>query len=94
VSSPWGLHFCPLDADCRQVPGGAPWRLYLLTPWGTLIVAFKWSSRTQLWLPWKTRVPWARAEDGTVRSGFSPDGRSNYSRWWSPVVWHPKDREL
>lgn len=71
----WGLHFCPLDRDCRRF--GPSSRLYVHTPWGSLIIAFTWASRTQLWLPWKTRNPWV------------PEGKAYYSRWFSPIVWHP-----
>lgn len=73
--SAWGLHFCPLDRDCREF--GAPCRLYVHLPWGSLIIGFTLRAWTQVWLPWKTRVDWGA-------------GRSNYSRWWSPVVWHPR----
>jgi hypothetical protein len=66
--SSWGAHACFLDMHCRQY--GAPNRLYLFTPWGSLIVG----ERTQLWLPWKTE-------------GLR--GRSNFTRWWSPIAWHP-----
>jgi len=72
----WGLHFCPWDPDCRQFTSAR--RLYIHTPWGSLIIAFTGGSMTQLWLPWKTRNPGAS------------DGKSNYSRWWSPIVWHPR----
>lgn len=41
----FGVHFCPLDADCRKY--GAPKRLHVFTPWGTLIAG----ERTQAWLP-------------------------------------------
>jgi hypothetical protein len=43
-----------------------------------LIVGFTPRSWTQLWLPWKTRA--------TGASG----GKSNFSRWWSPIAWHPR----
>lgn len=71
----WGLHLCQLDRHCRQF--GAPPRIYLHTPWGSLILAYAPSGMSQLWLPWKTNVPW-------------DSGRSNHSRWWSPIAWHPR----
>jgi hypothetical protein len=70
----WSVHFCPLDPDCCIA--GTPWRLTLNTPWGDLLVAFRWGDRFQLWLPWKTR--------GLL------GGRSNYSRWFTPIAWHPR----
>lgn len=72
----WGVHFCPFDRDCRRLHG--LWRLYVHTPRGSLIVGFTPRSWTQLWLPWKTRA--------TGASG----GKSNFSRWWSPIAWHPR----
>jgi hypothetical protein len=51
-------------------------------------------ARTQLWLPWKTRVPWAdKVNAKALERGDLmpiPGGVSHYSRWWSPIVWHPK----
>ncbi len=67
----WAAHLCPLDRECRTI--GVARRPYLHTPWGSLIIG----RRAQLWLPWKTTVPWG-------------DGRSHYSRWFSPIVWHPR----
>jgi hypothetical protein len=75
----WGIHACFLDRECRDV--GAPNRVYVHTPWGSLIVG----ERTQLWLPWRTTAPWASKLPAALS-----DGKSNYSRWWSPIVWHPR----
>lgn len=37
----WSIHICALDRECRRViPGGAPWRLEIHTPWRHLGVAF------------------------------------------------------
>lgn len=76
--SKWGLHVCFLDRHCVKYAGRC-WRVHVFTPAGTLIVALRWQDRTQLWLPWKT---------------YDPDmGKAlNYTRWWSPIVWHPRDR--
>lgn len=75
----WGLHVCQLDYFDRV--SGAPHRVHVLTPWGQLIIATRRGDGTQLWLPWKTTTRWG----GVVR-------RSNYSRFVSPIVWHPRDR--
>jgi hypothetical protein len=37
-SAGWALHFCPLDPDCRQFASAR--RLYIHTPWGSLMIAF------------------------------------------------------
>lgn len=73
----WSFHACPLDRDCREID--APWRLHFGTPWGVLYVALRRGDGVQLWLPWKTR-------------GWNGE-KSNYSRWWSPIAWHPRRRE-
>lgn len=76
VNGQWSLHACPLDHVCRRA--GAPWRLYVGTPWGALVVALRPGDGVQLWLPWKTTGPFGE--------------KSNYSRWWSPVAWQPARR--
>lgn len=73
--SDWGVHACFLDKHCIKY-GGRCWRIHLYTPAGQLIIALRWQDGAQLWLPWKTR-----SYDGKMR---------NYSRWWSPIVWHPR----
>jgi hypothetical protein len=47
----WGYHNCTTAPDCRLE--GAPPRLYLHTPWGSLVVALGRLGTTQLWLPWR-----------------------------------------
>ena len=72
----WSLHACLLDRECRRVD--APPRLYVNTPRGSLVVALWRGGSSQLWLPWKTR-DW----HGQM---------ANWSRWWSPIAWHPRHR--
>jgi glycosyltransferase involved in cell wall biosynthesis len=45
----WRIHQCARDPECRAE--GAPNRLYVHTPWGSLIVALDHDSTTQVWLP-------------------------------------------
>ena len=51
MSGGFGVHACFLNEECRQM--GVPRRVYLNTPWGTLIVG----ERTQGWLPFYGVVP-------------------------------------
>lgn len=54
----WGIHNCVWDAECRAIDGDPPNRVHVNTPWGQLIIALRWSSRTQAWLPFKGYTTW------------------------------------
>ena len=49
LGMPIQVHQCARDPDC--VREDAPNRLYVHTPWGSLIIALDRDSTTQLWLP-------------------------------------------
>lgn len=51
--SQFNIHNCCWDRDCRALGVNAPNRVYVNTPWGSLIIALTWDSRTQGWLPWR-----------------------------------------
>ena len=53
----WNIHNCAWDNDCRS-HFDPPKRIYFNTPWGMLIVAYRWESRTQLWSPFKGYTQW------------------------------------
>lgn len=64
----------------RHTTESVPRRLYINTPWGSLICG----TRTQAWFPWKVTNKWMR--DGTRKS--------HYSDWiWLPIVWHPMSKD-
>lgn len=43
------MHWCLFDEECRGYD--APRRVYVNTPWGSLIVAATKDDGTQVWLP-------------------------------------------
>lgn len=51
--SPFNIHICRWDPECRLLEGNQADRVYLNTPLGSLIVALERDSWTQGWLPFK-----------------------------------------
>ena len=49
----WTIHNCWWNAYCRKVDPDPPHRITFETPYGRLIIAYRWKSLAQLWLPFK-----------------------------------------
>ena len=43
---PVKLHYCPVDRDCRRVPGEPPWQLRLTTKSRVVVIALRRRDRT------------------------------------------------